>query len=899
MIESDKIDIILNSINKLRTNPKSCIKEFELISKAFERAGKSEESKELIEFSKTLSVLEPVHSLTLSKDLSSLAKEKIKIIVKGLKEDEEEYFDRLNKHIKGYSEYDEIYEDGSEPSSIIARLIISENDKDKKNKSILINSSFTFIGIGFSNKDENICVLSFSDSLIEKDNIPLSDQILMGINRLRLNPSKIKAFGSKILIFNSDNSQVGQGFTNRKESISYANELKSYIDSIGNSSIPELVRHEELDELCVFLYEKYINNKINDISNEKTIQGYAETSIHGFEKVYFYISPPGIKASTQVILSLIGNKYEKNMDIQSNGRKIGFDQSVRHIGIDVVGLYEKNTRVIFIGVDNFTVGSLKEHHLYMTDELNRFRENPSSYISDLVGWKVQLDGKTYKSEILNDVNSYMNDLKNKKKMGRLENSQLLNKACEDYIFIIENGYEYSEDDDLLSIRLDGYISKKSKVKSFVRKGNSRPESFITELLVSEKDRTKQSRFALEDEDYKYYGIVKKTINNENYLVMILSDSVEEREFVSVEENILYNINLIRKYPRSVIRNISINIKDMENEVKTGNKKKGSNQVLNQKIEFGYKIISFLLHNSKISSQVERITELDDVARIRLSENINKGEEYSYDYTDSYIKNSDLQENINEFLRKYISNFNKIYEVYGNFDFTSIKDFDFTSLLSKILINSLDMSFMERLFFFNMKKIGISTDSSTKPKSFFQIFLFDHAIPIPNIKIPVRLRQNLSRPCLTKDELDQIRFDFKKIDILENGHIKPNVIMSFIANNFVFTNNNPLYYEAIRRINTMENNENGVNVNVLIDSITEIIGNMKEKEFETLFNVYLKFTGELKFNFNSFLSVVRRLGYEHSDSEIRDIFEKLVGEKDILEKEDFVEMMMATNKVKAI
>ena len=192
----------------------------------------------------------------------------------------------------------------------------------------------------------------------------------------------------------------------------------------------------------------------------------------------------------------------------------------------------------------------------------------------------------------------------------------------------------------------------------------------------------------------------------------------------------------------------------------------------------------------------------------------------------------------------------------------------------------------------MRKIGLFVD---KENNQIEILLFDHAIENPQIAIPASIRQKLNRPDLTPDELEQIRYDFSRLDIMEKGFIKPNIILQFIENNSAFLNNNPVYSEALRNINTIENNESGINVNVLIDAIIDLIKKLDKKDWDIFYNLYLRASEQYEFNFNALKTVSNELGYEANDSELKDVYERLLGNKKKWNKDDFVTAMMIMHK----
>jgi len=878
MLEQDKILAIFENLNKLRTNPSSFIKDFENVAKALERAGKTDESKDLFAFAKGLSKIQPMTEFVLTSNLSKVSKEKVQMILKDQKESDDEKLERLDRYISGFSDFREIYEDASDVASIIGRLIVSENDPDKKYREFLLNPILNFVGIALGEKGaNNICVISFTDSLIERNSKPLADQLYNQLNLFRKFPYKAKGFLSNLNTVKSGSNE-------------FKDELVKFMDTISESSIGEYKIHPILNELAEYVYEKNISKTFNDITDIETLTLLAKNSIHGFNKIYCYISPPGIKAAAQILITMLGNPNEVNPEIQDFSRKILNDKELKHIGIDVVGEYEIDTRVIFVAVDNFVEGTERSYLSYMEEEINRFRQTPQTYIGDLTAWRAQIDGKTYRGEAIRDVNKFIEHLKkNQEPIAKLSNHEILNKACEEYQYWAEVGKIYAEDDDILSNRLNYYISGHKKVKSLVLTGKQRPEHVITKLLVGEKDKYKKARAALLDYDYQYFGVFSSEYKGKPFVVILLVDTVYPRAFNSFEENLHFTVNLTRTNPRTLIKHVLgykqelINKKESATQSTLTKRKQLNNKsdivkAYEESIEFCNELNSFLL-TVRTGCPLTNIEIIGIAAKSQLDNEVKIQSE------------SDLRDYLNDF----IANHFYVFEIFGKAAIPTTNDpndFEAGEFLAKFFIESKDIEIIKKLFFFNFHKIGLSVN---KEKEQASVIIVDHAVEKPQMKIPVSLRTHLQRPRFTEDELEQIRFDFKRLDIQEQGFLLPNVILSFISNSSKFLNNNPLYAEALRRVNTLENNESGINVNVLIDALSDIIKQMELPDWENFYSIYLRETGQLELNSESFKTVAKSLGFEMSDSELSDAFERILGDKEKLTKEDFVKTMMIIHK----
>jgi Ca2+-binding EF-hand superfamily protein len=882
-MEEDKILQIFNSLNNFRKNPSSYVKELELISKSFERAGQSKEGKELFALTKKLSMEDAKPQLVNSSNLTKVCKDKVTMLLKGQKESEDEKVERLERHISGFSNYKEMIINGSDLETFLGKIFVSEYDPNRNNKNYILDKSFVFTGIALGKKDDvDVIVIALTDSLIEKSNKPLAEQIFDNINLYRKFPYKAKNFLSTLL----EDKKAGKDFKA---------DLEKFIGNISNKALSDVKREPVLDELCIYLYEKVQSKEFSDIGDLNTLTYLAKNSIHGFNKIYCYISPEGNKSPSQILLGMLANPKEKDLNAQNLSRELLNNKNISHIGIDVICEHEKNTQVVIVAVDSFYRGSERDYSSYMEDELNRLREQPQSYINDLIAWKNQIDGKTYRGEAIKEVNKFIEYLKKKQNpISPLKNNAILNKACEEYQFFGSKGKYYPEDDDILASRLSYYISGHSKVKVFIDTGCTRPEHFISELLVSEHDKDKLSRKTLLDEDYKHFGVFHSEIDGDMFVALILVDNIEERSFSSIEENILFTINLARAHPRTLVKHIleyqaELVQKKESAAQNTYTKKRGAqnnNDILlayDEKIRFCEEAIEFLA-KTRIMGPLERIPILDKASETKISNIISDKENKCF-----------LDSDLRDFLSDFASNFYYVMEIQGKADFadlTNDNSFNAGLFLAKSIIDSMSFDYLKKFFFFNFHKVGISFN---KDASLIDVLIADHVIERPNFKIPVNLKQRINRPELTEDELEQIRYDFKRFDINEQGFIYPNTVLTFIDNSKRFLNNNPLYTEALRTINTIENNENGINVNMLIDSINSLIKKMEKKDWDSLYQIYLRDSEQREVNLEAYKFVSKRLNYEMGDTELSDAFERILGDKDKFNKEEFIRTMMIVHK----
>lgn len=154
--------------------------------------------------------------------------------------------------------------------------------------------------------------------------------------------------------------------------------------------------------------------------------------------------------------------------------------------------------------------------------------------------------------------------------------------------------------------------------------------------------------------------------------------------------------------------------------------------------------------------------------------------------------------------------------------------------------------------------------------------------------------NLNRPLLTQDEINQIENDFNLLDITKSGIIKPNLILVFMEKNKVFQKLNPFYFSALKNLNTEENNKNGIKVDQFIKEIKKVIReNVEddkenlEKNWEDYYNLYFNENDKNKvLNKEKLEEILNKIGYKLNEDEINLIIEEY-GE---INQNKFIEIM---------
>lgn len=883
-MESNPEGYIQSFINYLRTTPLDATNDIE---QAAQYLSNSEKAK-LSEFCSKLQFLDHSPPLKLSHTLTKSAEDKMKLIHDGKEESESEKKARINRNCVGYTEMIEIYHHGT-MDMFPAEFFSSEQDPKRYNRQTIFENKYRYIGLAIdkdeqSKKKEHHFLIVLSDRIIEDNNKPLDQQIVEVMNEFRKAPIR-----------------KAEELLEIKGSKDFVENISQFVSRLSSKPLPPIERHEYIDEVAKNIYEKIQSNEYNDPSDEETLADIAHNTIHHFQRIHFgYVK--NIKNTQEIIMALLANPKEKN-SVLFNTRKIINGKNIKYIGCHYIGHGEKTNSMVIVAVDEFKYGSKKEYSEYFSQEINRLRLNPSSYVNDLSVYNKEIKIRTYKHNLIAEIKELQQKLKVMEPIGELKNHPLLNKICEEYACQINKLNRLSnEDDDMLEERLKLEVSGFSIAKLFVHNKASRPESFITNLLISEEDSERTSRKILLSNEYKYFGCFYVLHGDSRFSVVVLLDNVEEREFKPINEEIIDRINLTRIHPRSLIKFVN----DYEIELKhqlssatqstyTSRKKKADNKVqqLEEKIGFAGEVREYL-NNAKIRSKLQRNYVLIPAIKDLL---------YSED-PKALLEDVDLR----DYIKKYANNSFYSGMLTGSLEVSMFSEegdsnvdkkdekskgrFMSGYFLAKTIIDQKSIELLRNIFAFPFSYLEVSIDFDTDNV----IGLFsDHAVEKIPVDVPLDVRQKVKRPEFSHDELEQLRNDFNRLDILNEGFVRPDTIVTFMSNSLRFINNNPIYYTAFRNLNTIENNENGINVNQFMDAVTEVIALYGEHEWENVYNLITKDSIQRTFDKKMYVDTVKALGYKVSETEAGEMFERFSNEKSIISKNDFIKMMFMAEK----
>ncbi len=462
------------------------------------------------------------------------------------------------------------------------------------------------------------------------------------------------------------------------------------------------------------------------------------------------------------------------------------------------------------------------------NELNNLRISPNEYNDDFDEYEIYAKKTlSYKPQILKEITKLIKKIKNSKKGNKIQENEKLTELSNEYIKELKytkGRIFYPKDQEVIEDDLDSIFDNVNFCKNYVCSNNN-PKKALFDILFNEKDLIKGVSDRLINPEAKFIGISHEKIRNQPITVIIISDSINEKEDKNIEDGLLEEINRARNNPQSYLKYINSNHENYE-------------RILNSK----------------------------KVSPLKINDILNKAcEDRSLIYNKNPKQKFDRNQLI-EFLENYGTNFFLVYE-YINNEKDTAKDF-----IIEMLKNDYQTLLNRRL-----KEFGFSKTENGK----IILIFVDTIDPKPNIKqisISKLTTTNLNRPEFTEDEEIQIRNDFQTFDSRNLGLIKPKVILTFADNDKDFANRNPFYYTALKDLNTEDNNKFGIDVETFINAVKRVIREYDAEDFENnwaeIFNLYF---GEKRSNFidkDILITVIKDMGFKLSDDEINDILSKI-------------------------
>ena len=660
---------------------------------------------------------------------------------------------------------------------------ISKNEKNNINEDINIENHTNLITEKMNEPNENnINLNEIKEEIIEEkiieDNINLNDNDIINVN--------------------NDNN-----FNNNDIKDNYLN------DNIINEDKENEIKENENKE-------NYMNeeqNKENKKNNKTLI--YKEKNIEKEED----------ENSITITKTTIEKHEEKKSRSKRKNKEKEKENNKTEKEIIMTSSYRSKERRNKINLNkNPSESNFIEEFLY---ELNILRTSPNIYKEELEEYEKNIQKSlSYKPNILKEISKLILKLKNGKKSNEIKQNEKLNELSNDYLNELKytkGRIFYPKDQEILEEDLNSIFEKVTFCKNYVCTNNN-PKKALLEILFNEKDLIKGVSDRLVNSESKFIGISHEKIRNQFITVIIISDNVNEKNELNIENGLLNEINHFRNNPQSYLKYFN------------------NNNDIYEKLLNAKKVPSLQLNDILNKACEERGILLSKKPKEKYDRN------QLMDFLDNYGNNYFI---VNEYI-------NDEKEEAKSFIIEMIKN-DYAILLNR-----------------RLKEFGFARNEEGK----IILIFVDNIIPIKNIQeITInQLPNKLNRPEFTLDEENQIRNDFKNFDSLNLGKIKPSIILIFADKNKDFANRNPFYYTALKDLNTEENNINGINEDQFVNAVKRVIREYNAEDFENnwaeIFNLYF---GEKRNNIidkNILVNVIKDLGFKLSDEDINYFLNKI-------------------------
>lgn len=399
---------------------------------------------------------------------------------------------------------------------------------------------------------------------------------------------------------------------------------------------------------------------------------------------------------------------------------------------------------------------------------------------------------------------------------------------------------YPDSEEVLNATLNYYFIDVIKSKNFISTEHD-PKKIIQDIITNEFAIDSGHHYLFEPK-ISNIGIANSSDEERCITVIILSDSVTEREDLNLDITLLYDINNLRKFPMICPRLLDSPSEDL------------------------YQLINGI----KPSPELRMNQYLTKAAEDRLN---------SLDKINNSLKN--------EKLAYYLQQFGS-----GNIcseEVLIMESFESNYDLIKTLISN--PNFIMKILNRRVKEIGYAFNSDNNQGVIFLANRFDPPSEDSEILIE-SLNRKLMRPKMTEDELLQIKNDFKKFDVLHKGVVIPKTIILFMDKTEDFKNQNPWYYQAFKNLNNEDNNKHGIDVNVFIEEVQKVIGGFNRNFDENWGNIFDQITDNGELIDKDILSnLVMELGYKSSKTgynkdTISNLLDKLDGD---IDKQKFIDI----------
>lgn len=924
-IEIDEREIkvktyLIDNLINLRENPSKMIADLETIKYAVMNTKKDNQIQDEVEkVVQSLKKLKSVKPLKVSEGLCRAANKQIEVF---LQSGEAEFNQTTSSNketaevvVKRYvSKCGKIYQiqdSSNDEKRFLSRVFITNTDKERKNRQILLNDDLMFFGIAVKNLGRHFLVnLLFSEEVEEKAEYNIDDAVVEEINNLRTKSASV------LTHYNDVERKVlnARAHLNEHE----IDKFYDYIHAKGNEH-KALKRDPILDELAFqMLHHSTENDNLQLVNHhdgvyipaQENLEAITNRILSNFKYVENFIvqGPPQDQEEIIQRLLFTGRKHDNgnvdNIDI------ILVNENIENIGVAYEEREHPKTKkkIAFVSVfviDAFSAAPKKPYVELFKEQFSRLRKNPKSYLDDLKNYlnknKHQYDDEAKLKASVDKLESF---LKTAEALPELVYNQELHDVANEYCFFIKNARNqkfYEEEDELLKMRLDHYIENYRHFTEIVSYGGYEPQDMIVSLLLreAEKDLKKSGFATLLGKTFKHYGVCERFLREKSLVCIVLTDAAKRRQIHDrqFKQDLIQDLNNVRRYPKAYMKYVGADF----NPFKLVNSKSTPEDIL----------LDFLFH-TRCYQELQEEKPLNEAAQRYVFDIINENKDTlnSNNAISNLVnkvssdKNVHLKNESTDFLKQLLSNYGSGFSKVCN-----IVENNYEDLKTKIRLYTDQKEGQERgninskeylihilkdeenrknIFSLNSNFFGICVHEERKLVNI--ILVNDFSSQTNLMDYSKTWQRKAPRPDLTEDEADYIRRDFKRIDIFSMGVIYPYLICKIFEEENLHSLNF-IYYEALNVFQTEKPEEakKGVNMEKFVEIVKHYMSLFSEREWIISYSA-LKGRHSLVES-TRFKNLLDELKFKFNEEEAHQVFLNACHPEKNLSQKKFVDVMI--------
>lgn len=826
--------------------------------------------------------------------------------------------DSLNKcNVFEFNTFSQIQEAGETFEKIIAKLIINY-DKTNNFISIINDSAINYYGVCVKRfKDTFLLSVIFLDDLksedqnlrLKKNKLIKIDNILVDfINEIRANPSEhIHDF---LVLYNN---------LNLEKDLTAREKIKTLLDILkGKQSMPLLNKRILLDEIAQKLLSKQLLN-LKTFEDTTPLFDLKEQDLIEYSKNYFKIETKftiigccckNTQNPQQILNNLLffNNLNTDKKEIES----LFNEESLKNIGMafDI-----KNDYIITLIVlidDPDSVSKLNLSELFQK-ELKRLRDNPKEFIPEFEQFKKTYNNIYRYSSLKDNLEDLIDYLHHSNPLPQIELNDDLSLCCKEYCnFLIDpknNNQFYTEDDDMLRLRLNEYVHGFKNTCEFVIYQNKDIGEIMLNLLLEENVKVNKKGLVFLGKHFKYYGIADRKIRERSMIVVIFTDYIQPTSYLKerLKSQFLKDLNLLRRYPRALIKYL-YNFKENPDAFYDTYKP--------EKAKTEIDLLADFLFKAKNLPPLEEKEAITLVAEKYVFNIINKksmleesGKKDTEDHKDSSSKSLKMESIINQvnlnnisLERKMINDIDSLTKLFSNdlelpFNIEEIAVNNFIDSKKGLIEILLESRYRESILSPVYKFFGLSLNEKRQSLLLILCDELKQKIPLNDYLLPNKAR--FVRPNLTDDEESEIKNNFRNLDLSNKGRIYPKFIMDLMKKNNL-VEKNIIYFTALQLYSYEKPEEakyKGIDLETFIEYVRRTLSLLSLKENVILFNILKSKSKARVIGFEEFKTILEEQNFKFIETEAESIFQNICYPDYSISQKRFVETMDAIRQMR--